>query len=80
VKGEISLLIAGAPPQSTRPSEKSPEPPEKPGAAVLRLLEAGWDRKEALRRVAKEWGLSRRQVYNDLLRAQRDAGSDGEKR
>jgi len=80
VRGEFSLLVAGAPPQSTRPSAESPEPPEKPGAAVLRLLEAGWDRKEALRRVAKEWGLSRRQVYSDLLRVQGAAGSDEKKR
>ena len=62
-----------------RSSRQPQEPPEKPGAAVLRLLGAGWDRKEALRRVAKEFGLSRRQVYGDLLRAQRDAGGDGEK-
>ncbi len=76
VKGEISLLVAGAPAHGTVADEETPEPAEKPGATVLRLLEAGWDRKDALRRVAKERGLSRRKVYNDLLRARRAA--DGE--
>jgi 16S rRNA (cytidine1402-2'-O)-methyltransferase len=73
-KGEISLLITAPPARSLRPPEDSRQPPEKPGESVLRLLAAGWERKEALRRVAKECGLSRRQVYNDLLRAQRATG------
>ncbi|HET6277889.1 MAG TPA: 16S rRNA (cytidine(1402)-2'-O)-methyltransferase [Candidatus Polarisedimenticolia bacterium] len=77
LKGEISLLVAAPPARSMRPPEDSRQPPERPGESVLRLLAAGWDRKEALRRVAKESGLSRRQVYNDLLRAQRAAGEGG---
>ena len=78
VKGEISLLVEGAPAHGTVSDEETPEPAEKPGALVLRLLEAGWDRKDALRRVAKERGLSRRKVYNDLLRARREADGEGQ--
>lgn len=77
VKGEISLLVGGAPERSGQESGRLSEPPEKPGEAVLRLLNSGWDRKDALRQVAKERGLSRRQVYNDLLRV-RSAAADGD--
>jgi len=82
VKGEISLLVDGAPAHNEQTSGGATEPPEKPGDSVLRLLDSGWERKDALRRVAKERGLSRREVYNDLLRARRAAGhgdgGDGE--
>jgi len=79
VKGEISLLVGGAAPQTMRASVDSPLPPDRPGDAVLRLLDAGWDRKDAMRNVAKEYGVSRRQVYNDLMRAQGASRGEGGK-
>jgi len=79
VKGEISLLVGGAAQGDRRPAADSPRPPEKPGDAVLRLLDAGWDRKDAMRSVAKEYGVSRRQVYDDLMRAQGASGDEGGK-
>ena len=66
VRGEITLVVTGgeAHPRAVEDGRAG----EPPGAAVLELLEAGWDRREALRHVARERGLSRRTVYRDLLR------------
>jgi 16S rRNA (cytidine1402-2'-O)-methyltransferase len=78
VRGEITFVVAGAP-AGTAAATRPAAPVDPPGAAVERLIAAGWDRKEAMRRVARERGLSRRAVYNDLLRARRRApdGDDG---
>ena len=56
-KGEIVLVVEGA---------AAPEPKNDPGAIVDRvdeLLEEGLDEKDALRTVAKEVGLPKREIY-----------------
>jgi len=60
VKGEITLLIgrATAPPQSDTPVEE----------AVEALVQSGTPRMDAMKQVARERGLSKRQVYDQLLR------------
>jgi 16S rRNA (cytidine1402-2'-O)-methyltransferase len=84
VRGEIAFLVQGATEAVGRAGEEAAERPadgpggatgadEPPAAAVLRLLQAGWDRKEAMRRVARERGISRRDVYRDMLRGRKDA-------
>jgi 16S rRNA (cytidine1402-2'-O)-methyltransferase len=80
VRGEIALLVEGALEPAGRRDRDADGPPggsadagEPPAAAVRRLLEAGWDRKEAMRRVARERGISRRDVYRDLLRGRKGA-------
>jgi 16S rRNA (cytidine1402-2'-O)-methyltransferase len=58
IKGEITLMIAkgDAPPADTLPIE----------AAFDKLLEAGVPRMEAMKTVARERGLSKREVYQKL--------------
>lgn len=73
VKGEIALLVAGA----GADVEAGGIPPggaasEPVAARVRRLIGAGVDRREAMRRVAREAGLSRREVYRETLRARED--------
>ncbi|HKN48239.1 MAG TPA: 16S rRNA (cytidine(1402)-2'-O)-methyltransferase [Candidatus Polarisedimenticolia bacterium] len=63
VRGEMTVLIAG--PAETPAGEG--DPGEALGDAVRRLVEAGYDRKEAMRLVARRRGLSRRDVYRELL-------------
>jgi 16S rRNA (cytidine1402-2'-O)-methyltransferase len=76
VRGEIALLVeggaAGPGPETTIGRATTPAPPEPIAAAVQRLIGAGWDRKEAMRRVARERGLSRRDVYRALVEAEGD--------
>jgi 16S rRNA (cytidine1402-2'-O)-methyltransferase len=79
VRGEISLLVAGAA-EGTARGGAAGSPAGTPGAEVLRLLASGWERSKALRHVARERGLPRREVYRDLLRARREPGDDGEGR
>jgi 16S rRNA (cytidine1402-2'-O)-methyltransferase len=78
VKGEIALLVAGAGgdvPAGDVSSGGAVVVPEEPVAArVRRLIGAGVDRKEAMRRVARAAGLSRRDVYRQML----DEREDGE--
>jgi 16S rRNA (cytidine1402-2'-O)-methyltransferase len=73
VKGEVAFVVAGADAREPAAASSVPTGPlETPAAAVRRLVAAGWDRKEAMRRVARERGLSRRQVYRDLLQPEED--------
>jgi len=73
VKGEIAFLVAGADEAEARRTTGDAPPSDEPAArAVRRLVAAGCDRKEALRRVARERGLSRREVYRQVLRAAQD--------
>jgi 16S rRNA (cytidine1402-2'-O)-methyltransferase len=80
IKGEVAFLVAGADPEADR---KVAQPGEETAAgAVRRLVQAGWDRKEAMRRVARERGISRRDVYRELLREERgeaEPGAPGER-
>ena len=69
VRGEIALMLSAAsrvPSATGTPASDSPAP-ESPAARVRRLIEAGVDRKEALRRVARETGVSRRDLYRKVL-------------
>lgn len=80
IRGEVALLIDGIA-KEDHGSVPAPEcPPESPVTAVRRLMRQGWNRKDAMRRVAQERGVSRRAIYQELLR-QRDpetetAGAD----
>jgi len=69
-RGEIAFLLAGAVPSPSAAAPVAPEarPGEGPGRRVRRLIESGVDRKEAMRRVARETGLSRRDLYRMILR------------
>ena len=70
-RGEIAFLLAGAVPSpSAAAAPVGPEarPREGPGRRVRLLIESGVDRKEAMRRVARETGLSRRDLYRMILR------------
>ncbi|HEU4400952.1 MAG TPA: 16S rRNA (cytidine(1402)-2'-O)-methyltransferase [Candidatus Polarisedimenticolia bacterium] len=80
LKGEISFLLTGADDGSLREARdrvgaadpsiarSGTVPAESPAESVRRLVRGGMDRKEAMRRVARERGLPRRVVYKDLLR------------
>ncbi len=73
VKGEIALLVAGAGADVAAAGIPSGGAAGEPVAArVRRLIGAGVDRKEAMRRVAREAGLSRREVYRETLRERED--------
>jgi 16S rRNA (cytidine1402-2'-O)-methyltransferase len=69
VRGEIALMLSAAsrvPSATGTPASDNPAP-ESPAVRVRRLIEAGVDRKEALRRVARETGVSRRDLYRKVL-------------
>lgn len=74
LKGEIALLVAGAPPDAAAAGQPEGGVPsgESIAARVRRHTETGIDRKEAMRRVARETGLSRRDVYREMLRERED--------
>ncbi|HKB06859.1 MAG TPA: 16S rRNA (cytidine(1402)-2'-O)-methyltransferase [Candidatus Polarisedimenticolia bacterium] len=69
VRGEIALMLSAASPapSATRTPASDIPAPESPADRVRRLIEAGVDRKEALRRVAREAGVSRRELYRRVL-------------
>jgi 16S rRNA (cytidine1402-2'-O)-methyltransferase len=70
VRGEIAFLLAGATREisaSPIPSGREAAADESPARRVRRLIESGVDRKEALRQVARETGLSRRDLYRRVL-------------
>ena len=77
VRGEVAFLVAGpgedAPPAVAVVSAAGTGPAESPARRVRRLMESGVGRKEAMRRVARETGMSRRDVYSALLRDRTDA-------
>ncbi|WP_433083210.1 16S rRNA (cytidine(1402)-2'-O)-methyltransferase [Dactylosporangium sp. CA-052675] len=61
-RGEITLVVAGAPPAAAgRPSD------EALAAEVAELVAAGADRKEATLDVAKRHGLAKREVYAAVI-------------
>ena len=75
VRGEIALLVSGVGGPVPQVPCGDDQPPEPLPDAVRRLVARGWDRKEAMRRVARERGISRRTVYQAVIR---DAGEDPE--
>jgi 16S rRNA (cytidine1402-2'-O)-methyltransferase len=63
VRGEITLVVAGAPPEVAEAS------PAELAAAVAAEEAAGADRKEAIRTVMARTGLPRRTVYDAVVAA-----------
>jgi 16S rRNA (cytidine1402-2'-O)-methyltransferase len=55
IKGEITLLIGGG--------EKAPFDPENVTSRVATLLTNGVDRMDAIKQVAREFGVSKSEVY-----------------
>ncbi len=70
VKGEITLVIGG--------SLEQPANIEDPGEEIQRLHDAGLDRMEAIKAVAKRMGLPKREVYR--LAAERGSNPPGKHR
>ncbi len=78
IKGEVAFLVAGADPEAERAAPPAGGGPAETAAeAVRRLVRGGWDRKEAMRRVARERGISRREVYREVLREERGEAGPG---
>ena len=63
-KGEFVLLVGGS--ETVTDETKVEEVALSPLEAALALIEEGVPKKEAARQVAKERGLSRRDVYNEI--------------
>ena len=62
-KGEFVLVVAGA-----IPEEKNAATAEDAAIRALELMESGLSRKDAVRQVAKELGLSKNLVYDATLK------------
>jgi len=64
-RGEFTVIVAGS--QSAPEAQGSPDLPD-PFDAVMALVEAGMPKKDAIRLVATRQGLSRRDVYQMVLK------------
>lgn len=62
LRGEMVVVVAGAP-----PAELADATPEELARAARKLMDTGVPRSEALRDVAKTYGVSKRQVFDSLL-------------
>jgi 16S rRNA (cytidine1402-2'-O)-methyltransferase len=62
--GEITIVVAGAPPRRADPEQAAPEA----AAAVAGRERDGVPRKAAIAEVARELGLRKRDVYDAVLR------------
>ena len=69
-RGEFVLVFAAGTGEADQPEEK---PEAEPLAAVQALLEEGVPKKEALSRIARQYNISRRELYNRLLRLEAEA-------
>jgi 16S rRNA (cytidine1402-2'-O)-methyltransferase len=68
VRGEITLLVEALPPSRAGSTDATPAP-EKISVRVARLqAESGIDEKEALKRLARELGQSKSDLYRELQR------------
>lgn len=65
IKGEIVLIIEGAQKQQVE---------EKPEILIQKYLEEGMDKKEAIKRVAKELGIPKSQVYKLIIGKNKELG------
>jgi 16S rRNA (cytidine1402-2'-O)-methyltransferase len=70
IRGEITLLVEALPPTRAQDGTASSSPvAEKISARVVRLqAESGIDEKEALKRLARELGQSKSELYRELQR------------
>jgi 16S rRNA (cytidine1402-2'-O)-methyltransferase len=66
--GEITIVVAGAPPRRADPEQAAPEA----AAAVAAREREGVPRKAAIAEVARELGLRKREVYDAVLRYRAD--------
>jgi 16S rRNA (cytidine1402-2'-O)-methyltransferase len=70
VRGEVTLVVAGAGPEEGRPDEEEDAGDEGEVVGRVRaLVAAGVPKREAVVRVARELGLPRRRVYEMAVRA-----------
>ena len=67
IKGEIVLIIEGAQKQQVE---------EKPEKLIQKYLEKGIDKKEAIKKVAKELGIPKSQVYKLTIGKSREIGNN----
>jgi 16S rRNA (cytidine1402-2'-O)-methyltransferase len=70
--GEITIVVAGAPPRRADPEQAAPEA----AAAVAGRERAGVPRKAAIAEVARELGLRKREVYDAVLRHAADGADE----
>jgi 16S rRNA (cytidine1402-2'-O)-methyltransferase len=73
--GEITIVVAGAPPRRADPEQAAPEA----AAAVAGRERAGVPRKAAIAEVARELGLRKRDVYDAVLRYGADGPDDSQR-
>lgn len=66
-KGEFTIVLEGRKPDKKEPSMAGPDEIFK---LVEGLLQQGWDKKEALKKVAGETGVSKREVYDIVVKAE----------
>lgn len=66
-RGEYVLILEGKDPQIKKEEAIEAYEQISPEEHLQRYLDAGMDRKEALKKVAKERGISKRDLYNNLL-------------
>lgn len=64
-RGEITVVLEGRPPEKKAPPVGSPE---DIAGLVEDLMAKGIEKKEAIKEVAKTIGLSKREVYNTVIR------------
>lgn len=67
-RGEYVIVVAGADGEAAAPQEET----RGPAALVAELMAGGLGKKEAMRETAKRLGLSRREVYRQLLEEEQD--------
>jgi 16S rRNA (cytidine1402-2'-O)-methyltransferase len=73
--GEITIVVAGAPPRRADPEQAGP----RAAADVAALQRAGTPRKAAMAEVARELGLRTRDVYDAVLRYGADVPDESER-
>jgi len=73
--GEITIVVAGAPPRRADPAETGPQA----AAGVAARQQAGTPRKAAIAEVARELGLRKRDVYDAVLRHGADVPGESER-
>ncbi len=73
--GEITIVVAGAPPRRADPEQAAP----RAAAGVAARQRAGTPRKAAITEVARELGLRKRDVYDAVLRYGADVPDESER-
>jgi 16S rRNA (cytidine1402-2'-O)-methyltransferase len=73
--GEITIVVAGAPPRRADPEQAAP----RAAADVAARERAGTPRKAAMAEVARELGLRKRDVYDAVLRYGADVPDESER-